>query len=131
MEIHLNIIGWLFIALAGVHAIFPRYFHWKKELATLSLINKQMMEIHTFFIALMVLLMGLLCVTSAEELVQTTLGRKVSLGFAIFWLARLLIQFFGYSSKLWRGKRFETTVHVVFACFWTYVSWAFLAVYWA
>lgn len=129
MEIHLNIIGWLFITLAVVHVIFPRYFHWKKELATLSLINKQMMEVHTFFIALTVLLMGLLCVSSAEEMTQTVLGRKIALGFGIFWIARLLIQFVWYSSKLWRGKTFETIVHIGFTGLWIYVSWAFMAVF--
>ncbi len=129
MELHLKIIGWFFIALAGVHAIFPPYFQWKKELAPLSLINRQMMVVHTFFIALVVLLMGILCVTSAEELIQTALGRRVSLGLGIFWGIRLLVQLFGYSPKLWKGKAFETVVHILFTIFWIYVTWAFWRVY--
>tara|TARA_R110000737_G_scaffold217581_1_gene233983 strand:- start:720 stop:905 length:186 start_codon:yes stop_codon:yes gene_type:complete len=48
MEVHLKIIGVLLMALALVHIIFPKYFNWKEELKSLSLINKQMMTIHTF-----------------------------------------------------------------------------------
>ncbi len=110
------------MALALVHVVFPKYFHWKKELRSLSLVNKQMMEIHTLFIAVTVFLMGLLCVSSAEEIVETSLGKKIALGLGIFWLLRLIIQFVGYSPKLWKGKTFETTVHVVFSIFWLYVT---------
>jgi hypothetical protein len=85
-----------------------------------------MMVVHTFFIALVVFLMGLLCVTSARELIETNLGKTVSLGFGIFWTIRLLVQFFGYSSALWKGKAFETAVHIVFSFFWIYVSALFL-----
>ena len=78
--------------------------------------------------ALAVGLMGLLCLTSAAELVGTALGRRVALGLGLFWLARLLTQFFGYSAALWRGKRFETVVHVGFSLLWAYVSGVFLLV---
>ena len=122
MEPHLKAIGILLMALASVHIIFPKYFNWKEELRSLSLINRQMMLVHTFFIVLTIFLMGLLCVTSAHALVHTPLGKNISLGLGIFWTIRLLVQLFGYSSKLWRGKTFETTVHILFSLFWTYMS---------
>ena len=73
MEPLLELCGLLLIGLALLHLIFPTYFHWKEELARISLINRQMMIVHTFFIALTVFLMGLLCVTSAD-LLRTALG---------------------------------------------------------
>ena len=114
------------MALGLVHVIFPKYFNWKAELKSLSLINRQVMMVHTFFIALTVFLIGLLCLTSANELVQTSLGKKVSLGFGIFWSCRLLIQLFGYSSQLWKGKKFETLVHIIFTFMWIYLSVIFM-----
>jgi hypothetical protein len=39
----------------------------------------------------------------------------VALGCGLFWLARLLVQFFGYSAQLWRGKGFETSSTCCFA----------------
>ena len=64
------------------------------------------MYVHSFFIALVVFLIGLLCLTSATELLNTVLGKRVSLGLAIFWGIRLAIQFVGYSTKNWKGKSF-------------------------
>ena len=129
MEIQLKIIGFSLIALALVHVIFPRYFDWVNELKPLSLVNREMMYVHTFFIALAVLLIGLLCFTSPTELVQTVLGKRICLGLGIFWGIRLVIQFIGYSAQLWRGKRFETTIHIVFACFWAYLTFIFFSIY--
>ena len=95
MQLHFHIIGISLMILALTHIIFPKYFNWKEELKSLSLMNKQMMTIHTFFIALIVFLMGLLCLTSADELTGTKLGKTVSLGLGVFWAIRLFVQFFG------------------------------------
>lgn len=128
MTLQLQLIGALMVVLALLHAAFGRYFNWRREFAAVSLLNRQMMHVHTFFVAFTVGLMGLLCLTSAAELVGTPLGRRVALGLGVFWLARLLIQFFGYSASLWRGKRFETIIHVLFSLFWTYLTVVFLRV---
>lgn len=125
MELHLKIIGLALIALSLVHVIFPRYFDWRRELSALSLINRQMMVVHTFFIALTVMLMGLLCFFSASDLLNTRLGKHICLGLGIFWGIRALVQFFGYSPKLWRGRAFETMVHVFFSMFWMYMTGVF------
>ncbi|HEY0732207.1 MAG TPA: hypothetical protein VGD33_07305 [Chitinophagaceae bacterium] len=129
MELQLKIIGFLLLLLSLLHVIFPRYFKWKAELSNVSNINRQMMYVHAFFIAFGVFLMGLLCLTSFNELTTTSFGKRISLGLGIFWLTRLFIQFFGYSSLLWKGKTFETIVHVLFAGLWTYLSGVFLLIY--
>lgn len=131
MELHLKITGILLMVLAFIHIIFPRYFKWKGELAGMTLINRQMMYVHTFFIALTVLLTGLLCLTSSYDLVHTQLGSRLALGLSLFWGMRLWIQFFYYSSALWKGKKLETTVHVLFSFLWTYLSITFFMVFWA
>lgn len=129
MEMHFKIGGALLMALASLHLFFPKYFNWEQELKSLSLINRQMMTIHTFFVALTVLLMGLLCLTSSSELIGTHLGKKISLGLGVFWTIRLLVQFFGYSAGLWKGKRFETWMHIAFSSLWMYLSIIFLTPY--
>jgi hypothetical protein len=40
----------------------------------------------------------------------------------MFWLCRLLAQFFAYDSAIWRGDRFRTFMHVAFALLWCYVT---------
>jgi hypothetical protein len=125
MKILLESTGVLLIALALLHAVFPRRFRWREETASLGLLTRQILYVHTFFIALTVGLIGLLCVTSADDLTRTPLGRRVCIGLAVFWGIRLAVQFFGYSPELWRGKRFETTMHVLFALFWAYLTGLF------
>jgi hypothetical protein len=88
-----------------------------------------MMQTHTFFIALTVLLMGVLCITSAKELVTTQFGKHICFGLGIFWFARMCFQFFGYSSRLWRGKRFETAMHILFSVFWIYLNLVFFGIF--
>lgn len=126
MELQIKIIGYLLMVLACVHVIFPKYFGWKEDLAPLQQINRSMMKVHTFFIALTVFLMGLLCVTSTQDLLQTELGRKLCLGLGVFWLIKLFFQFFIYPSILWKGKKLETIIHIVAIVFWIFLSYSFL-----
>lgn len=125
MLLHLKIIGLLLVALALLHVIFPRYFRWKTTTTSLERVTREILYVHTFFIAFTVLLMGLLCLSSAELLVTTKLGHRICLGLATFWTIRLFFQFFGYSAELWKGKRFETIVHIAFSGLWLYLSTIF------
>jgi hypothetical protein len=126
MQWHIKIIGVLLIILATIHVVFPKYFNWKEELKPLSIINRQLMYVHSFFIAFTILLIGIFCLTSSSDIVGTTLGKRICLGLGIFWTTRLIIQFFGYSSKLWKGKTFETFIHIIFSIFWIYLSVIFI-----
>jgi hypothetical protein len=128
--LHLRLAGVALVGLALVHVIFPRYFRWKTDLQPLSLINREMMVVHTFFVAFVVLLMGVLCLLEPVALVETPLGRRVCAGLALFWGARLLVQHLGYSSSLWRGKRFETAVHGVFTVLWSWLTLVFAVGAW-
>ena len=122
MEIYLKAAGVILIILGIIHIIFPKQFNWKADLAGLSLINRQMMIVHTFFIALTVFLMGVLSLFYSAELVSTPFGRVISLGLGIFWAVRLFFQFFVYSKDLWKGKPFETVMHVLFTVTWIYLT---------
>ncbi|SEP44950.1 hypothetical protein [Mucilaginibacter sp. OK283] len=129
METQIKIVGIILMLLALLHSVFPRYFNWVTELRDVSLVNRQMMYVHTFFIALTLGLMSCLCLTSAHDLVATKLGNRIAFGLGIFWTARLVIQFFGYSADLWRGKRMESAVHIVFSILWLYMSVVFFMIY--
>ncbi len=122
MELHLKIIGIIFISLSLVHIGFPKKFDWQNDLKNLSLINRQIMHAHTFFIALFVLLNGLLFVFYAKELIGNhPLSKALNIGLLIFWGFRSITQHFFYSSKLWSGKKFETSIHILFSLLWLYV----------
>ena len=125
MEIYIKIAGVILIILGIIHIAFPRRFNWKDDLQALSLINRQMMMVHTFFIALTVLMMGILSLVYSAELLTNPFGRVISLGLAVFWFIRLVFQFFVYSKELWKGKRFETIMQIIFAFICTYLTTAY------
>lgn len=129
MVFQIKIIGYLLILLSCIHVIFPRYFNWEIDLAPLQLINRSMMKVHTFFIALTVGMMGLLCVVETEDLLQTELGRKICLGLGVFWFIRLIFQLFIYPSLLWKGKKFETVIHVLAILYWSFLAYSFFRGY--
>ena len=129
MQLHLKLIGVILIFLSLIHLVFPKYFQWKKDLISVTLINKQLMYVHTFFIGLIIFLMGVCCIYSTEDLMYTRLGRQLSFGLFIFWCTRLVFQFFVYSPKLWRGKLFESFIHVTFSMIWIYFSIVFFLVF--
>lgn len=126
LHLHLRIAGVLLALLALMHAFLPRRFNWHTDLAKLSLLNRQIFIVHCLFLVLLLLLMAALSLAGPPLLLRhDPLAAAVSGGLAFFWLCRLAAQFFVYSPTLWRGHRFNTTMHVIFSGLWTY----FTAVY--
>ncbi len=131
IELNLRIIGFSLIFLSLLHGIFYRYFNWQEELKALSPINKDMFLVHCFFVALVLFLMGTVCLFFPGDLTgRCELGALVATGLLIFWGCRLFCQFFVYPAELWRGKKLETAVHIVFSITWTYYVASFGLLLW-
>lgn len=126
---HLRIAGALQIVLALLHLAFPKRFQWKEELARLSPLNRQIFHVHTFFICVVLVMIGALSLFAADALLEPTrLSRLVLGGIATFWGLRLLCQWFVYDASLWRGQRFNTAMHVLFSLLWLYLTSVYLGV---
>ena len=122
-EGQLRLAGALQLALAALHLVFPRRFQWREELFRLSLLNRQMFLVHTLFICVVLVLLGSLSLFAPEALLEPTpLSRFVLGGIAAFWGLRLLVQWFVYDARLWRGDAFNTFVHVAFSVLWAYLA---------
>jgi hypothetical protein len=123
LTLHLRLIGVLLLFLAASHALFPKRFAWKEELERLSLLNRQVFWVHTYFVVLIVAMFGLLSLLMPGELLSgTPLARAVLLGMTVFWGFRLYCQWFVYRAELWRGHRFNTAVHIAFTFLWAYLT---------
>ena len=128
-EFHLRLAGALQIGLAMLHLFFPTRFRWKEELSRLSLLNRQMFLVHTFFVCVILLMIGALSLFAPQTILQPTpLSRLVLGGFATFWVLRLIFQWFIYDSRLWRGDLFKTVVHGLLTVIWTYLASVYAAV---
>lgn len=120
---HLHVVGALLLLLGGSHIFFHRYFGWKQELESVSLLTRRIFFVHTFFVGLGVALAGAGTLLYANDLLRPdALSRAVLAAMTAFWLCRLLAQFLAYDSAIWRGNRFRTSMHVAFAMLWCYVT---------
>jgi len=122
LRLHLQIVGTLLLALSLSHVYFNRYFGWDRELAAVSLLTRRVFFVHNFFIALGVGMAGAGSLWYADALLRPgPLSRAVLLALVVFWLCRLLAQFFVYEPEIWKGRRFYTAMHVAFSILWIYV----------
>lgn len=118
-EVHFRVAGAILILLAFAHAWFPRKFNWAEDAARMSLLNRQVFYVHAFFIALGVLLNGILFVAWPHLLLGgEPLAQVLLVGIGSFWFCRLVVQLFVYDSALWRGNRGRTIAHVLFTALW-------------
>jgi hypothetical protein len=126
LHLHIQIVGALLLSLGIAHSLFSRYFGWKKELLSLSLLTRRIFLAHNFFIALILAMLGICSLFYTDALLDPTpLSRVLLAGIVAFWLCRLAIQFFVYDSAIWRGRPFYTFMHVAFSLFWAYVAIAY------
>jgi len=123
LTVLLRIVGFGLILLAVLHVPIGRHLKWREEAPLLSPVNASIFRVHTFFICLVLVLMGLPCLVNPRVFLERSLAATwLTWSFAIFWTTRLFVQWFVYPTDLWRGKKMETIVHA-----WFTVVWVFLA----
>ena len=119
------------VTLAVLHAGFPRWFGWRAQLAGLTLLNRQLVHVHTLFIGAMLVLFGALTYVAAGALDERSpLLRALFLGFAAFWLLRLLVQLFVFDPRLWRGHGGRTLLHALATLIWAGLTGLYAWAYW-
>jgi hypothetical protein len=124
--VHLRIVGLVIAILVPINMYVPRRFHWRDEMARLSLLNRQIFQAHAIFLVLTLALISALLLTCGSELLERTpLSRAVLIGLTTFWTLRMLMQWGFYSPEIWRGHRFNTVMHYLFSVIWVYVAAVF------
>jgi hypothetical protein len=131
LDIHLKIVGVLMFGLVVINVFAPARFGWRKEMAKVSLLTRQVFFVHCFFIALLVGMWGVLCLFFTSTLLEpTSLAALVLAGLTVFWGIRLFMQLFVYDKRLWRGHRFNTVMHVVLSAVWLYFTAVYGVAFW-
>ena len=129
--VQLRSAGVLMAVLVVVNVFVPSRFHWREEMARLSLLNRQIFQAHSIFLVLTLALFSALLLTSSDALLEPTrLARAILIGLTIFWTLRMLMQWWFYSPDVWRGNRFNTAMHYVFSALWIYFVITFAAALW-
>jgi len=97
--------GMLHFGILIASALTPRVLDWRKELAKLDWLTQQLVWVHGAFIVLVIVGFGVLSVALPAELASGTLLARSVCGFiALFWIARLGVQFFVFDAKKYLGN---------------------------
>ena len=98
--------GLVQLALVGANVTLPRFLKPSTELAPVSPMIRKMFYVHWIYIVFVLLMFSGLSLLFAGELASGhPLGRFISAAIAVFWLARVPIQFFYYDADLRRAHR--------------------------
>lgn len=124
LELALRIVGASHLVLAIAHIPIANHLQWKTDIQHATPLTQQIFWSHAFFICVVLSLMGALAIYDPQTLiVRSQLGLYVTGGLTLFWGLRLIFQWFVYSAAHWRGKRFETFIHLLFSTTWmTYTT---------
>ena len=89
------------LALAVFHLLFWKLFNWKQDLATLTPLNRAVVQILNLCLTFVFLVFAYISFLHANELLHSKLGRLLLALIAIFWFLRAIEQiiFFGLRRK--------------------------------
>ena len=92
--------GLLHFVILIASALTPRVLDWRTNLAALHPFLRRLFWVYGFFIVLIIISFGTLSLVNADELASnTSLARSISAMIALFWLARLAVQFFIFDAR--------------------------------
>jgi hypothetical protein len=82
-------------------ATVPFALNWKESFKVLPLLLRQLFWVYGFFIVFMIIAFGIISLVHAETLAMagSPLARTVSGLIAVFWFARLMVQFFVFDAR--------------------------------
>ena len=107
----LIIIGGIFhLGFAVFHLFFWRLFNWKKDLASLTYINRAVMQILNLCLTFVFFVAAYISIFHSRELVATSLGNVILVSISAFWLLRFIEQIIFFGLK----KRLSITLTVLF-----------------
>ncbi len=84
---------------ASFDTFWPHFFAWKRTLAKLDDINRNLLYIVSRLLVLVYIYIAFLSLFYQRELLETAMGRSVLVFVAVYWIYRALMQiyFFGFA----------------------------------
>jgi len=111
------------IALVLGSLAIPRILKWKAELNKVQTLIKQMFWTYAAYILFINLSFGLLSVFAYEELSNGSFLASAICGFiAIYWISRVLIQFFYFDRKDFPTGQWNSLAEVILVALFFFLS---------
>ena len=89
------------IALILFHLSFWRIFNWNEELASVSFLNRAVMQVLNISLMFVFAIFAYISLVHTSELVDTPLGNSLLVLMALFWLARSVQQIVYFKLQHW------------------------------
>jgi hypothetical protein len=98
------------LGFAIFHLTFWKVFRWKKDLANVSRLNSGIFQIINLCLTFIFFLMAYVSFFHINDLLTTGLGMALLIGFALFWLLRMVEQIIFFTLR----KRTSVMFTIVF-----------------
>jgi hypothetical protein len=124
LETLLRVVALMQFGLAVLSLCLPCLLDWKEEIGRMSLLVREVFEIHAWFIALTLVIWSVMTWRFAPEMAHapTMLARWLCGAIGFFWGLRAVLQWTHYSASHWRGIRDRTVIHWLLT--FGYAAWA-------
>ena len=104
MKILIQIGGFLWLALFIFHLFFWKLFNWKRDLESLTQVNKAIMQVLNLCLMLVFLIFAYISIFHADELLAKGLGKSMLIGMIAFGVFRAIEQVIFFDLKHIRSK---------------------------
>ena len=102
--------GFYHLGFAIFHLFFWKVFKWKKDLASLSIVNRAVMQILNLRLTFVFIVVAYISLFYSSEMLSTNLGKVITASISIFWLLRFVEQLYFFGLK----KLFSIILTILF-----------------
>ncbi|MEO8074582.1 MAG: hypothetical protein ABI686_15210 [Acidobacteriota bacterium] len=96
--------GFLWLAFFVFHLFFWKLFDWKRDLSSLTPVNKAVMQVLNLCLMLVFLIFAYISIFHTDELLTTGLGKSMLVGIVLFGVFRAIEQVIFFDLKHIRSK---------------------------
>ncbi|MBV9464389.1 MAG: hypothetical protein JO317_09190 [Verrucomicrobiae bacterium] len=102
------------LTVATLNLGLKRMLGWQAEIERQSLLLKEVIHVHTWYISLTLAIFAVLTLRFATAFASGAepLVRWLAAAIGLFWGLRVVIQILYYSASHWRGRPGRTAIHV-------------------
>ena len=96
--------GFLWLAFFAFHLFFWKFFDWKRDLKSLTEVNRAIMQVMNLCLMLVFLIFAYISLFHTDELLTTGLGKSLLIGIILFGIFRAAEQVIFFDLRHIRSK---------------------------
>jgi hypothetical protein len=131
LTVLLQIAGACHFALLLASFSVPRVLRWQDELSRVNALTRQLVWVHGAYIVLTIIGFGIITVVATGDLLAgSVLAVAVNAFIGLFWLGRLLVQFFYFDAGPWLTTAFLKVGYRLLTVLFAFFTVVYLGAVW-